>query len=82
MISAQRKEKPFMDDVADEMGDGPGDDYGVDMQDEEEGDEGEDEKAGEDRIVAVKKLGKALGIQIAEPEAAAEALKAFIDSCY
>ena len=41
-----------------------------------------DEEAKADQIMAVKKLGKALGIEIAEPEAAAEALKTFIDSCY
>jgi hypothetical protein len=78
--ASNAKRKSFSDDVADEMGDGPGDDYSVDMGDEEKED-GEDGDAQEDRVMAVKELGKAMGVQIADPEKAAQALKTFIDSC-
>jgi hypothetical protein len=77
--SSNLKKKSFSDDVADEMGEGPGDDYKVDMEDEE--DEDEDGDAHEDRVMAVKELGKAMGVQIADPEKAAEALKTFVESC-
>ena len=53
------KRKSFSDDVADEMGDGPPDDYSVDMGDDEK--DGEDGDAQEDRVMAVKELGKAMG---------------------
>lgn len=79
MIPNTMKKKSFSDEVADEMGDGPGDDYAVSM--DEADSEGGDETAHEDRVMAVKQLGKALGVQIADPEGAAEALKTFIDSC-
>jgi hypothetical protein len=81
VINTTAKKQSFDDDVMHEMGEGPGEDedYSVESEDEEEGG---DEEAHGDRIMAVKKLGKALGIEIAEPEAAAEALKMFIDSCY
>lgn len=70
--------KPFVDEVVDEMGDGSeAEKFGADMQDEESDPEG----AKEDRIMAVKSLGKALGIQIADPERAAEALSAFVSTC-
>lgn len=71
------KRKPFEEEVVDEMGDGPDDDYSVEMEDEEEGG---DETAHEDQIMAVKQFGKAAGIQIADPERALEALKTLIDS--
>ena len=70
--------KPFVDEVVDEMGDGSeSDKFGADMEDKDSDPEG----AKEDRIMAVKSLGKALGIQIADPERAAEALSAFVSTC-
>lgn len=70
--------KPFVDEVVDEMGDGSdADKFGADMEDESNDPEG----AKEDRVMAVKSLGKALGIQIADPERAAEALATFISTC-
>lgn len=71
--------KDFLDDVVDEMGDNAPK-YGAESEDDEQ-DPMDDESAGEDRMMAVKQLGKAMGINIADPGKAAEALKAFIATC-
>lgn len=71
----------FMDDVVDEMGDGKGGtEYGASMDDtSEEG--GDDESMNEDRIMAAKQVGKALGLGSVDPQRLADALKAFVQSC-
>jgi hypothetical protein len=72
----------FLDDVVDEMGDGKGgSDYGVDMEKEPDGDEGDDESQNEDRMMAFKSLSKALGLSSVDPQKGADALKAFIATC-
>jgi hypothetical protein len=74
MRTAPKKE--FLDEVVEDMGDGDEAIYGAEMEEE-----GDDETAKEDRIMAVKQLGKALGVNIADPERAADALATFIQSC-
>lgn len=70
----------FADDVVSDMGDDAGK-YGADMEDSEGSDEGSDEEGKEDRMMAVKELGRALGVTIADPEKAAEALETFVKTC-
>jgi hypothetical protein len=68
----------FMDEVSDEMDKGGGEEYGADMEDEDEGD---DESAGEDKIMAAKQVAKAAGITVADPKRFADALEAFVKAC-
>lgn len=72
----------FLDDVVDEMGDGKGGtEYGASM-DETSGDEGQDDESmNEDRLMAAKQVGKALGLGSVDPQRLADALKAFVQTC-
>lgn len=78
MTPAMNGKKDFLDDVVDNMGD-DAPKYGAESEDE--ADPMDDESAGEDQMMAVKTLGKALGIQIADPGKVAAALKAFVATC-
>lgn len=82
MRTAPKKmDDDFLDEAVGEMEkdkDMAGSEYGADMDDKAEGD---DETSSEDRMMAAKQIGKALGIQIADPERFAEALKTFIATC-
>lgn len=68
------------DDIVSDMGDDAGK-YGADMEDSEEPDEGSDDEEKEDRMMAVKELGRALGVTVADPDKAAQALETFVKSC-
>lgn len=71
----------FLDDVVDEMGDGKGgSDFGVEME-EEVPEEGDDETANEDRLMAAKTLAKALGVSSFDPQRLADALSTFVKAC-
>ena len=68
----------FLDEVSSEMDKGKDDAYGADMEDEEEG---SDESAQEDMILAAKQVAKAAGITLADPGRFADALKTFVKAC-
>jgi hypothetical protein len=71
------KKPDFLDEVSDEMDKGGDDAYGADMEDEG----GDDEGAKEDKIMAAKAVGKALGITVPDPSRFADALEAFWKVC-
>lgn len=82
---AKKPKRDFLDDVVDEMGPGDskndGDSYGASMEEEpDEADMG-DEEAGEDRVMAAKQVGKALGIANADWGKFSDALAAFVRNC-
>lgn len=70
----------FLSEVTDEMDKGGDDAYGADMGDDET-DEGSSDEEKQDRILAIKSFGKAIGVTIEDPERAAEALSTFIEAC-
>lgn len=69
----------FLDEVSSEMDKGKDDAYGADMEDDE--DDGGDETAQEDMILAAKQVAKAAGITLADPGRFADALKTFVKAC-
>lgn len=73
------KKPDFLDSVADDMGEAGSKDYGADMS--EEGDEGDSEEAGQDRIMAAKMVGKAMGLPDVDAAKLADALAAFVKAC-
>jgi len=82
------KKADFLDDVVDEMGpsDKGGDDsYGAKMsEDDGDGmdDESDPEEAQQDRVMAAKQIGKAIGAPPGfDATKLADALKAFIENC-
>lgn len=82
---AKKPKRDFLDDVVEEMGPkNDGDSYGASMDDSPEPaeeDMGDDEEAGEDRVMAAKTLGKALGITNADWNKVDSALSAYVRAC-
>lgn len=83
------KKRDFLDDVVGEMGpsDSGDDKYGAKMTEDDGsenglGDESDPEEAAQDRIMAAKAIGKAIGAPPGfDATKLADALKAFISSC-
>lgn len=83
----KKPKRDFLDEVVDEMGPeggkNDGDSYGASMDDSPEPEEADmgDEEAGEDRVMAAKTLGKALGINNADWNKVDSALSAYVRAC-
>lgn len=80
------KKSDFLDSVVDEMGpsDKGGDEYGAKMSDDDSPpeDENDPEEAQQDRVMAAKQIGKAIGAPPGfDAMKLADALKAFYEAC-
>ena len=79
------KKSAFLDDVVDEMGPsdkGGDDEYGAKMSDDDGEDESDPEEAQQDRIMAAKMIGKAIGAPPGfDATKLADALSAFVKAC-